>query len=386
MASRATTSPTPAPSRTLRPRSGLAAVSALAVGCAPAVGVDPGAELPPIAFERALTDGITALDNLDHQVDALSALGDRPALTGTLVRARLQRAAFLGTYSDFDAALVESADDPALHAEVLATVHRFDEALAANPAMDDTIDLARAADLDQVVADRQAMVQAYPTARHWANLAAGLSARGDYADADEAYEQALAAYRDVSPFFVAQVQFQRGVMWGERADDPARARALYEDAVRLVPDYVTANVHLSEMEFDGGQVEQAINRLQRLEPWTEDAEPASRLAGYTEGQTAADYTDKAAETYDDLLVRHRLAFTDHAVEFLLGPGDDPARARQLAAENLRNRPTNRATRLAIEAAFAAGEDEAGCALVVKVRDPVEVGLIEVVEAFEAECR
>ena len=47
-------------------------------------------------------------------------------------------------------------------------------------------------------------------------------------------EDALATYRDVSPFPLAWIAFQRGVMWAEMADRPDLARPLYEEAVRRV--------------------------------------------------------------------------------------------------------------------------------------------------------
>jgi hypothetical protein len=65
---------------------------------------------------------------------------------------------------------------------------------------------------------------------------------------------------------------------------------------------------------------------------------------------------KARRRYEALLVRHPLAFADHAAEFYLGPGADAERAWQLARRNLANRETPRAFQLAIEAARATGRD------------------------------
>jgi len=54
-------------------------------------------------------------------------------------------------------------------------------------------------------------------------------------------------YRDVSPFPIAYVAFQRGVMWAELANAPERALPLYREAVERLPGYVVANVHLAEL-------------------------------------------------------------------------------------------------------------------------------------------
>ena len=46
-------------------------------------------------------------------------------------------------------------------------------------------------------------------------LGALLADLGEFDEADRIYRQALREYRDVSPFAVAWVCFQLGVLWGE---------------------------------------------------------------------------------------------------------------------------------------------------------------------------
>ena len=48
---------------------------------------------------------------------------------------------------------------------------------------------------------------------------------GEFDDADETYRQALRGYQDVSPFPVAWVCFQLGMLWGELVPEPQLARA-----------------------------------------------------------------------------------------------------------------------------------------------------------------
>ena len=64
-----------------------------------------------------------------------------------------------------------------------------------------------------------------------------------------------------------------------------------------------------------------------------------------------------SDRYEALLARHPLAYADHAAEFYLGAGHDPARALAWARTNLLNRETRRAFELAIRAAREAHRDE-----------------------------
>ena len=51
-------------------------------------------------------------------------------------------------------------------------------------------------------------------------LGALLADLREFTDADRIYRQALRGYRDVSPFPVAWVCFQLGVLWGELVPEP----------------------------------------------------------------------------------------------------------------------------------------------------------------------
>ena len=48
---------------------------------------------------------------------------------------------------------------------------------------------------------------------------------GDFDEADRIYDRALREYTDVSPFAVAWVCFQLGVLWGELVAEPQSSRA-----------------------------------------------------------------------------------------------------------------------------------------------------------------
>lgn len=357
------------------------------------VGAEAGTVPDPVGFEPyapPTTEPDIAIGNLNGQIESYAELlrtsPQNDDMRSALVGALLSRSAFLGSYSDFDHAFEAVAGWPAgsglaaalARARVLNAVHRFEEARSlletSSPSSEhsrldllETIDIATGARLEDVYASRKGRALSYPSFATFAGAAAAAAALGSHAEADDLYGQALHAYRDVSPFPVAFVHFQRGVMWGEMADRPERARLHYEEAVRLLPGYVVANVHLAELEAqDGpGGLASALARLRRVSAQTEDPEPTGFLGelllarGDPEG---ARLIAKAAEMYRALLSRHRAAFADHASEFFAGPGGDPDFALTLALENLALRATPRAYIVAIGAAESAGQKQKACEL------------------------
>jgi tetratricopeptide (TPR) repeat protein len=196
----------------------------------------------------------------------------------------------------------------------------------------------------------------------------------------------------VSPFPVATLTFARGVMWAEQANDPRRAQPHYVEALRRLPEYVVANVHLAELIAASGQRDQAIERLRQIVDHTADPEPAGKLAELllerdAHDPAAAALLERARSGYGRLLERHRAAFLDHASEFFRGPGRDPALSVALAQENLALRPTPRAFALAIEAAQAAGDPQLACQLVTTAR-PLEKrsrNLAELLTSEQGRC-
>jgi len=208
-----------------------------------------------------------------------------------------------------------------------------------------------------------------PTLEHLGLLANAEAALGEFDAADEHYQAALDTLHDVSPFPVAQLSFQRGVMWAEQAHRPERALAFYAEAVRRFPEYVVANVHLAELEAATGRRDAAIERLRPLAERSRlpghDPEPLGALAELLLARdpndgAAAPLIEGARQGYEGLLAGNRTAFLDHAAEFFGGPGGDKPRALELARENLALRRTPRAYGLAIESAFGAGDTAAAC--------------------------
>ena len=340
------------------------------------------------APEVTTTSGEIAVLNLHSNIDGLRRALARTGsfdVASRLTDLLLTRARYLGSYSDFAEAqqlaeqLVQGnqrADALVLRARVRGALHDFAgaeddlneaHALSARDVSgaQATIALATGRDLDEVLVTRTQALEKGRSFQTLSDTAAIYAALGRFEEADAHFVEALERYRDVSPFPVAWVHFQRGVMWAEQAARPDIARPLYERAVGALPNYVVANVHLAELESLDGDIDRAVARLERIYVSTEDPEPAGLLAELLTGRDpdrADALTEDARQTYDELLKRYPLAFLDHASEFFAGPGDDPSRAVQLALENLDHRENHRAYIVAIEAALADRRSTRACEL------------------------
>ncbi len=361
------------------------------VGCVANVpeGGDDGHSPATVPLDsRRTTAADIAVGNLDASIESLRVrLARQPNNLEAhlaLVERLLTRTAYLGSYDDFQEAddvsaraLARYPDDARAimqRAGYLGAVHRFvearerlDEAQAAGAEASElerarlVVDLALGVAPASLLPRAHALVGESETFSRLTTLASVLGAAGHYEDADATYMRALARYRDVSPFALAWVSFTRGVMWGEAADRPDLALVLYRDAVQRLPQYVVANVHLSELEASA----EAIERLERIPDSVGDPEPGGRLSqrlSESDPDRASELQARSAARYDTLLARHREAFLDHGAEFFAA-GADPERGLALALENVELRNVPRAYLVAIGAALAADELDTACRLV-----------------------
>jgi tetratricopeptide (TPR) repeat protein len=342
---------------------------------------------------QATTPGEMALHNLTGHIQALERhLESSPsdlALRSQLVDLLLTRTQFTSSFGDFAriAALADHAPEEhpgeakalLLRARYLGSMHRFAEAeaeydRAEKLAPTDTrtkrasLHIAEGRKLEDALAVARERVGKLPTLEHYSLLAGAEAALGHYDDADEHYRAALAAYHDVSPLPVAYVEFQRGVMWAELANAPERAIPLYTEAVRRLPQFVVANVHLAELELARGQRDVAEQRLRSFTAQGDDPEPWARLgelllAAHPGDAGAEALIARAGKRYEELLSEQRTAFLDHAAEFFAGPGANPKRAVELARDNLALRQTGRAYQLAVQSALAAGDRDLACGFI-----------------------
>lgn len=214
--------------------------------------------------------------------------------------------------------------------------------------------------LYSVLEQRLARADAYPSLENIVPLGALLADLGHYEAAEQAYSRAIANYRDVSPFPVAWVCFQMGLLWGEIHPErnPSLAAMWYRKALSYLPAYVHARVHLAELCLEGGDF---LNAETLLKPLVECGDPevswrySQVLSAQRRDAEAEKFRDAASLEFCFLLKHHELAFADHAAAFFLCIGNDPVRACHLALLNLANRPTLRAFELAYSAAIASGD-------------------------------
>jgi tetratricopeptide (TPR) repeat protein len=177
-----------------------------------------------------------------------------------LARARARAAAgrFEEALVDLDAAERLGVDDCDLagnRASVLQGAGRHDDAMA----------------LRQATLAGQA---SFETLRGIAVLHAG---RGETAPAERLFDEAIAHFRGVSPFGLAELEFDRGRMWQELGDQTA-ARQWLTLAWQRLPAFTAAHSLLADVEAAMGYAESAIVRLRHLATVSGDPVYALRLA------------------------------------------------------------------------------------------------------------
>jgi tetratricopeptide (TPR) repeat protein len=319
------------------------------------------------------TDGEIAAINLESaRRRAAARFTQNPHLPGAaeaIVYNENLAAQFLGDLDALDrleavalqfARADESFRSAFVQAEVASTVHRFAEARdhlaraaslgAPHEEIDRHslgIDQACGVGLDAVLVARRRIATASGQLEDLVPLGALLADLERFAEAEVAYQQALSSYEDVSPFPLAWVCFQLGMLWGELVPvpDPNLAARWYRRAIGYLPGYVKARVHLAEIYATRDQAADAEALLVPVRS-SRDPEVQWRLADVLTAQQrleeAETQLDAARRGFEELLGKHLLAFADHAAEFYAGSGNDRRRALELAHANVANRPTRRA--------------------------------------------
>jgi tetratricopeptide (TPR) repeat protein len=332
------------------------------------------------------TNSVIAIANLDQQIhQAGGEIGVEELL---LVRSR-----FLGDYEALDRASTLGEEryttgrELLLRARTRSAVHRFADALAdvraaerlgAKPGevtalrVSILIAIGRAT---EVIPQLETSRVRHPGFASRSALAVAYAAAGRIDDADRLYAEALSSLDTTLPFPYAWIYFARGLMWSEQGGDQARAELLYAQALKYVPEFATANIHLAEIEALRGDTESAIKRLEDVVQSSHEPEALALLGVLHlrtgESERGSREIAEARTRYESLLSRDPLAFADHGAEFYLGPGADRDRAWLLAQQNLANRQTPRAAALAIRAAEAGGHYADACALLRKYPDSVK---------------
>ena len=333
------------------------------------------------------TDGEIAIVNLNSaRLRSWSRFyqdPQRPGVAETVLEHEQLTAQFAGDLSALDRMEAfgeglgrldaSSARTMLIQAQIASALHRFSDArhhlaqarLGGAPSADVerillNIDQACGSHLEEVLDERRKIVAKSGRFEDRVALGALLADVGKFNDADDIYRQALREYQDVSPFPVAWVCFQLGMLWGELVPEPQlpRAEHWYRKAIASLPCYVRARVHLAEIYLSSGRTGDAEAAL-RPALASGDPEVSWRLADVLTADErdgeAAVQLETARSGFEMLLDSHLLAFADHGAEFYAGSGNDASRALELAQINLNNRPTVRAFHQTHTIALAAGE-------------------------------
>jgi tetratricopeptide (TPR) repeat protein len=330
------------------------------------------------------TDGTIAVSNLEAHIDGLELSAGRGELAtpawSELIDLITLRAQILGRIADYEraSALAEQraldapADGLAFLARVRtrAALHRFDEALAdldtaerlGSPGPE--LEAERAAILqavgryDEALTLRRTAAERRADFESLAGLASLYAELGEIAAAETWFDESGRCFRSVSPFPIAQLEFQRGHMWLGHGDLKC-AQHWFETAWRRLPAYAQAEGHLAEVKYELGERHSAIARLRRLASSADHPDYAVQLArmlaetGHVD--EAGMWRKRAEERYEQIVARHPAAFADHAADFWLSVGNEPQRALSLAKLNLKVRNTPGACALVARAITACRE-------------------------------
>src|SRR5712691_9074786 len=331
--------------------------------------------------ELPVTDGTIALLNLQAQIDGLEP---DVRLSHATVESRVGlielttlRGLILGHIADYQRAdemaeqLVRDAatDGTAFvaRARTRAVFHRFTDALedidqaerlglnAESTNHDRAAIFQALGRYDEALAMRKAAADRRASFENVAALFGLYSEIGEIDAAERLYAESRRRYHSVSPFPLALLDFQLGLMWMNkgRLDD---ARTSFDAARCRLPAYAPARGHLAEVEAELGQTESALARLYSLAASSDDPDYAAQLARILgdagRDQESRHWSRLAAARYDELVASHPEAFADHAAEFWLAAGADPDKALPLARMNIEIRKTPRAYDLLARAVAA----------------------------------
>ena len=335
------------------------------------------------------TDGEIAIHNhegvLDRCWHVILQQPDRKGSLEQLIDEENKRIQFLGDLGALDRLKLLAAEllksrphDPQTYivaAQVSSAAHLFAEArhylsqaraLAGEEdqisRIELTINQATWEQIPEVLKKRQDNAERSQDLSDFVPLGALQADIGLYEQAQHSYLKALASYKDLSPFPLAWTCFQLGMLWVELMPEPDlnSAATWYSQAIKYLPQYVHARVHLSEIYLEWGRLDDALSLLEPIAD-VQDPEINWRKGQILEAQNKSEEARicfaKADLLYQSLLMSHKAAFADHATEYYLSSGANPGLAFELASFNYASRPTLRAFNLFHEAGSLATNNQ-----------------------------
>lgn len=329
---------------------------------APAKAVAPASVVPTLPLSPDGTEELRALDrrielHKDDPKAELGFLGERATARGRLEDYQ----AMLAISADWIAKAPDDPDAWLARAHALSTVHDFAGAQAAldhvpaSAATEQIISLDEATGhRDRSLAARQTVARAWPSAITLTQELASLALAGRFDEARALIPKAAATLHDNPPALFSWLYFQWGRVY-EQAGDLATARDFYVASHARMPN-LEVTAHLAAAELATGRTEAAkhlIAETLKTDPQPSIVELAAKLGLAS--------TADARAAWDRYVAALPLAFSDHAARFYLTV--DPERALSLARTNLANRDVPEARALVVEAALAAKDPTAACAVV-----------------------
>ena len=352
-----------------------------------------GPDWPANTQTRQTTDSKIYLANLDGQIEVLDRLvQSRPddVSLARLALAYYHRFQILGRIEDAEAArqMLESAQDrphqkviDLNYAQIMLGFHEFSrvrqsiETARQNGATAEDIEpLERALERSTraLPVSQLEMAQGYGQPEDVMNLvldAARLTELGQPDIASIRLMRAQELYQDSSPFTLAWIHVQQGIVF-LRNGDYGSALAFFAAAHDRLPEYYLATEHLAEVQLALGNTVEAAELYQWVAAQTGYPEFYYQLSraqlNLGDEQAAGESARLAALGYADLLKRYPAMFADHATRYYMNSGRAET-ALELAQRNAGWRQDIRARTLLIEAQLNAGNKSAACNGVTDIR-------------------
>lgn len=346
-------------------------------GNAPRVRKDAGSEGP--AFRVSVVPELARTEDGTAELRALDKSIELARDGASSIKLRLQRAAIRGRLEDFERAVADSAalvaksprDDGAwrVRIDALLRVHEFTAARAAIEQLAAIFPTGNLREYEvaldaathgpqKSLSGREQLAKDWPNPTRLTLWALALAELGHHDDAIAMIPKAAAALHNNPPQLVAWLLFQWGRIY-ELNGELATAREFFAAAHERLPANIEATAHLAQTMIAGGDSTGARKIVD--EALAEDRHPELLALAVQLGH--AELADAARTEWERYVAALPLAFSDHAARFYLGVGKNPARALELARMNHANRDTPVARSLVVEAALAADDAPAACAVV-----------------------